>query len=133
MPLQVSLCLLGLFSCNSPTLYLLPSCKCLVYVVAQVLYSSSNISRPLRLISFICLISYRWRTDNLKFQCRLSIDSTGHKNMQIASKVSQSLLESKGGVVGGQLNVYSFRHLRMYRKSYVLYVAEHEYMQLCSL
>lgn len=45
-------------------------------------------------------------------QCngRFSVDSNGHKNMHISSQISSSVVDSKGGVVGGQVNVQNFSH-----------------------
>jgi len=52
----------------------------------------------------------RWRTENVKCNGRFSIDSTGHKNMQTSGQIAKSIIESKGGVVGGQVNLQNFQH-----------------------
>ena len=61
-----------------------------------------------------CVLFIRWRTENMKVNGRFSVDSTGHKNMQTTSRISSSLVEAKGGVLGGQVSVQNFYHSCMY-------------------
>ena len=44
-----------------------------------------------------------WISKNFKSEGRLSIGSTGHKNMLISVGLSGSKLEAKGGIVGGAI------------------------------
>ncbi|XP_059164299.1 bridge-like lipid transfer protein family member 1 [Physella acuta] len=46
-----------------------------------------------------------WKTKALKTQGRLSINSSGHKNLNIDAGFGKSVFESKGGVVGGNIEV----------------------------
>ncbi|XP_036364401.1 transmembrane protein KIAA1109 homolog isoform X4 [Octopus sinensis] len=46
-----------------------------------------------------------WATKDIKSQGRLSIDSFGHKNMKVTAGLGSSMLVSKGGVVGGTIDL----------------------------
>ncbi|XP_052791422.1 bridge-like lipid transfer protein family member 1 isoform X3 [Mya arenaria] len=46
-----------------------------------------------------------WNTLNIQSQGRLSIDSTGHKDMRISAGLGGSHFESKGGVIGGNVDL----------------------------
>ncbi|XP_035828649.1 transmembrane protein KIAA1109 homolog isoform X2 [Aplysia californica] len=46
-----------------------------------------------------------WRTKDLKTQGRLSINSSGHKDLNINGGFGKSTFESKGGIVGGTIEV----------------------------
>ena len=59
-------------------------------------------------------VLFRWRTEGVRLNGRFSIDSQGHKNMQTTSQITSSLVEAKGGVVGGQVNLQKFNHTCMY-------------------
>ena len=59
-------------------------------------------------------VLFRWRTEGVRLNGRFSIDSQGHKNMQTTSQITSSLVEAKGGVVGGQVNLHKFNHTCMY-------------------
>ena len=50
-------------------------------------------------------IYYRWLTKDLKAEGRLSIGSTGHKNMYIGLGLASSSLDAKGGIVGGTIEL----------------------------
>jgi len=52
----------------------------------------------------------RWRTEEIRSQARFTVDSTGHKNMRLASKITQSVVEAKGGVVGGTVHINELNH-----------------------
>ena len=47
----------------------------------------------------------RWSTKNVKSQGRLSIDCSGHKDLKITTGMDNSHFDSKGGVVGGTLEI----------------------------
>lgn len=47
----------------------------------------------------------RWSTKDLQCQGRLSIDSTGHRNMKITAGLGGSNLDSKGGIIGGAIDL----------------------------
>ena len=49
-----------------------------------------------------------WISRNFKSEGRLSIGSTGHKNMFITIALTSSKLEAKGGIVGGTLHSSKF-------------------------
>ena len=53
-----------------------------------------------------------WISRNFKSEGRLSIGSTGHKNMFITIALTSSKLEAKGGIVGGTLHSSDIRGLR---------------------
>ncbi|XP_076117611.1 bridge-like lipid transfer protein family member 1 isoform X3 [Mytilus galloprovincialis] len=46
-----------------------------------------------------------WSTKNVKSQGRLSIDCSGHKDLKITTGMDNSHFDSKGGVVGGTLEI----------------------------
>ncbi|KAL5011394.1 hypothetical protein ScPMuIL_009945, partial [Solemya velum] len=46
-----------------------------------------------------------WATSSVKSQGRLSIDSSGHKDLRITAGMEGSHFESKGGVVGGTIDL----------------------------
>ena len=46
-----------------------------------------------------------WISKNFKSEGRLSIGSTGHKNMLISVGLSGSKLEAKAGIVGGAIDL----------------------------
>lgn len=46
-----------------------------------------------------------WISKNLHSQARLSIASTGHKNMAITLGLNESNFEAKAGIVGGAINI----------------------------
>lgn len=47
----------------------------------------------------------RWLTKNFRSEGRLSIGSSGHKNMFIGLGLGSSSLEAKGGIVGGTIEL----------------------------
>ena len=49
---------------------------------------------------------YRWATTDLKSQGRLSIDSSGTKNVNISAGLGGSKLEARGGIVGGYIELH---------------------------
>ena len=56
-----------------------------------------------------------WISKNFKSEGRLSIGSTGHKNMFISLGLSGSKLEAKAGIVGGAIDlghIDTYVHLR---------------------
>ena len=53
---------------------------------------------------FHCVI-YRWLTKDFRSEGRLSIGSTGHKNMYIGVGLGGSSLDAKGGIVGGTIEL----------------------------
>lgn len=60
------------------------------------------------------LISFpSWTTKDFKANGRLSIGSTGHKNMYIGLSLGGSGLDAKGGIVGGTIEL---SEINMYRK-----------------
>lgn len=48
---------------------------------------------------------YRWLTKDFRSEGRLSIGSTGHKNMYIGVGLGGSSLDAKGGIVGGTIEL----------------------------
>ncbi|XP_050415172.1 bridge-like lipid transfer protein family member 1 [Patella vulgata] len=46
-----------------------------------------------------------WTTKEVKSQGRLSIDSSGHKNLKITAGLGGSSFESRGGVIGGAIDL----------------------------
>ena len=57
------------------------------------------------------LLSFSWTTKDFKADGRLSIGSSGHKNMYIGLSLGGSALDTKGGIVGGiielsEINMY---------------------------
>ena len=52
-----------------------------------------------------CVLIFSWNTRDIKSQGRLSIDSTGHKNLKITFGLGGSHFDSKGGVVGGSVDL----------------------------
>jgi len=46
-----------------------------------------------------------WNTQDIQSQGRLSIDSTGHKDLGISARLGGSHFESKGGVIGGSVDL----------------------------
>lgn len=48
---------------------------------------------------------YRWLTKDFRSEGRLSIGSTGHKNLYIAVGLGGSGLDAKGGIVGGNIEI----------------------------
>jgi Fragile site-associated protein C-terminus len=52
----------------------------------------------------ICLFC-SWSTKDLKSQGRLSIDSSGYKNMKILAGLGGSKLEARGGIIGGNIEL----------------------------
>jgi hypothetical protein len=56
-----------------------------------------------------------WMTKDFRSDGRLSIGSTGHKNLYIALGLDGSSLDAKGGIVGGNIeiaNIDTFVHIR---------------------
>ena len=56
-----------------------------------------------------------WISRNFKSEGRLSIGSTGHKNMFITLALTSSKLEAKAGIVGGAIDIGridTFVHLK---------------------
>lgn len=47
----------------------------------------------------------RWLTKDFRSEGRLSIGSSGHKNMFIGLGLEGSSLEAKGGIVGGTIEL----------------------------
>ncbi|XP_041357043.1 transmembrane protein KIAA1109-like isoform X2 [Gigantopelta aegis] len=47
-----------------------------------------------------------WNTKDIKTQGRLSIDSSGHKNLKITAGLGGSSFDSHGGVVGGAIDLH---------------------------
>lgn len=58
-------------------------------------------------LQFMFIFSFiqSWATKDIKSQGRLSIDSFGHKNMKVTAGLGSSMLVSKGGVVGGTIDL----------------------------
>ena len=52
------------------------------------------------------ILHYRWATTDLKSQGRLSIDSSGTKNVNISAGLGGSKLEARGGIVGGYIELH---------------------------
>jgi len=48
---------------------------------------------------------HRWLTKDFRSEGRLSIGSTGHKNMYIGVGLGGSSLDAKGGIVGGAIEL----------------------------
>lgn len=48
---------------------------------------------------------FRWNTQDIQSQGRLSIDSTGHKDLSISMGLGGSHLDSRGGVIGGNVDL----------------------------
>lgn len=48
---------------------------------------------------------YRWLTKDFRSEGRLSIGSTGYKNLYIAFGLGGSGLDAKGGIVGGNIEI----------------------------
>lgn len=48
---------------------------------------------------------HRWLTKDFRSEGRLSIGSTGHKNMYIGVGLGGSSLDAKGGIVGGTIEL----------------------------
>lgn len=48
---------------------------------------------------------FRWLTKDFKSEGRLSIGSSGHKNMFIGVGLGGSSLDAKGGIVGGTIEL----------------------------
>lgn len=48
---------------------------------------------------------FSWNTKDIKSQGRMSIDSAGHKNLKITFGLGGSHFDSKGGVVGGSVDL----------------------------
>lgn len=46
-----------------------------------------------------------WKTREVKSTGRLSIDSNGHKNLKISAGLGGSSFDSRGGVVGGAIDL----------------------------
>ncbi|XP_053399583.1 bridge-like lipid transfer protein family member 1 isoform X2 [Mercenaria mercenaria] len=46
-----------------------------------------------------------WNTQDIQSQGRLSIDSTGHKDLSISAGLGGSHLDSRGGVIGGNVDL----------------------------
>ena len=51
----------------------------------------------------VCFFS--WKTREVKSTGRLSIDSNGHKNLKISAGLGGSSFDSRGGVVGGAIDL----------------------------
>lgn len=51
------------------------------------------------------LLFLRWLTKDFRSHGRLSIGSTGHKNLYIALGLGGSGLDAKGGIVGGNIEI----------------------------
>jgi hypothetical protein len=64
-------------------------------------------------IIYICMMHtyissfhlHRWLTKDFRSEGRLSIGSTGHKNMYIGVGLGGSSLDAKGGIVGGTIEL----------------------------
>ncbi|ESO89448.1 hypothetical protein LOTGIDRAFT_234295 [Lottia gigantea] len=52
-----------------------------------------------------------WITKDVKSHGRLSIDSSGHKNLKITAGLGSSSFESRGGVIGGAIDVQGIQGL----------------------
>lgn len=48
---------------------------------------------------------FRWMTKEFRSDGRLSIGSTGHKNLYITLGLGGSGLDAKGGIVGGNIEI----------------------------
>lgn len=57
--------------------------------------------------------TFRWMTRDFRSDGRLSIGSTGHKNLYIALGLGGSGLDAKGGIVGGNIEI---AHINTYSK-----------------
>lgn len=66
---------------------------------------ATKIANKQKCLICLCFISFRWTTKEIKSQGRLSIDSFGHKNMKVSAGLGSSMLVSKGGVVGGTIDL----------------------------
>lgn len=55
--------------------------------------------------SFFYPLKYSWLTRDFKSQGRLSIGSSGHKNLFLSVGLEGSTLDSKGGIVGGSIEL----------------------------
>ena len=66
------------------------------------------------------LLVFSWNTKDIKSQGRLSIDSTGHKNLKIKFGLGGSHFDSKGGVVGGSVYLQDINTHCKYIESYLL-------------
>ena len=51
------------------------------------------------------VLCFRWSTKELKSQGRLSIDSSGYKNMKISAGLNGSRLDARGGIIGGNIEL----------------------------
>lgn len=60
----------------------------------------------------------RWLTRDFRSDGRLSIGSTGHKNLYIALGLGGSGLDAKGGIVGGNIEI---AHINTYSKYISMY------------
>lgn len=54
---------------------------------------------------FACVCPYSWTTSGLKSQGRLSVGSNRDREISMSVGLGRSKLDSKGGVVGGNIDV----------------------------
>ena len=57
------------------------------------------------LYRMLCVFFSSWKTREVKSTGRLSIDSNGHKNLKISAGLGGSSFDSRGGVVGGAIDL----------------------------
>ena len=75
-----------------------------MYQLKESLYFIEKVLNQIALKDTLILF-YSWDTKDIKSQGRLSIDSTGHKNLKISFGLGGSHFDSKGGVVGGNIDL----------------------------
>lgn len=75
---------------------------------------------------------FRWLSKQFHSEGRLSIGSTGHKNMHIGLGLGGSGLDAKGGIVGGtielnKINTYGmfFEHFNFKLKLYYYHLLQY--------
>ena len=76
------------------------------------------------------ILYYRWATTDLKSQGRLSIDSSGTKNVNISAGLGGSKLEARGGIVGGYIELHQ---LHSYCKFTIVLLLRIEHFAVRSL
>ena len=74
-----------------------------------------------RLDNISLIYTRRWTTRELKCDGRLSINSRGHKNLNISGGVGGSSFESRGGVVGGAIDMQDLQMFCEYTCTYMLW------------
>lgn len=61
----------------------------------------------------------RWLSKQFHSEGRLSIGSTGHKNMHIGLGLGGSGLDAKGGIVGGTIELNKINTYGIFNESYI--------------